>query len=559
MHRLVPKLVSEMGEAYGELERAQPTIEAMFEQEEERFRRTLGRGTALLSDATEGLKDGDTLDGETAFKLYDTYGFPLDLTQDALRSRGIEVDVAGFDAAMEKQKEMARANWAGSGDAATDDVWHEVREKFGATDFIGHDTLNVDAFIQSLIVDGQLVEEASDTDVMFECKHTPFYAESGGQAGDKGTATFDNGAEIEITDVQKRAGDLHIHIGTLKGSVAVGDKAHLMVDADNRRRTRRNHSATHIMHEALRRVLGPHVSQKGQMVDGERIRFDISHGAAITKDELSRVEDEVNEIVLQNAKSRTRLMSPDAAIEAGAMALFGEKYGDEVRVLSLGKALDDEDSEYSVELCGGTHVKRTGDIGLFKILSEGAVAAGIRRLEAVTGEAARDYLEGQASLTRQLADSLKAKPEDVPARVKSLMDERKQLEKELADVRRKLAMGGGSGGGASAETIGDVKFIGRVLEGVSGKDLRAMMNEQLQSLGSGIVALVATHEGKAAVGVAVSQDLTESYSAVPLVNAGAEKIGGRGGGKPEMAQAGGGYVAGAQDALAAIKAAIEAI
>ena len=555
MHRLVPTLISEMGDAYSELGRAKASIEATFEQEEERFRRTLGRGTALLEEATAKLGEGDTLDGETAFKLYDTYGFPLDLTQDALKSKGITVDTDGFDTAMTRQKEDSRAAGFKSGDAGTDDIWLAARETNGDTEFTGYETLDLDASVHTLVVGGEVVESTSDTDVMFVTSQTPFYAESGGQAGDKGTATFTNGV-VTISDVLKKAGDLHVHIGKLKGSIATGETAKLSVDPDNRKRTMANHSATHIMHEALRRVLGEHVTQKGQMVDGERIRFDISHGAAITREELAKVEDQVNQVILQNTEANTKLMNPEAAMEAGAMALFGEKYGDEVRVLSLGDPIGEDPKAYSVELCGGTHVDRTGDIALFKIVSEGAVAAGIRRVEGVTGEAARQYLETQAGYTRAAADKLKAKPEDVPARIEALMAERKKLEKELSEAKKALALGGSGGGAAKAEEINGVKFVGGVLDGVSGKDLRAMLNDQLSSIGSGIVGFVAKDGGKVAVAVAVTDDLIGTYNAATLVNAGAEKVGGRGGGKPGMAQAGGNNVAGADDALAAIKAAI---
>lgn len=555
MHRLVPALITEMGDAYSELGRAQASIEATFEQEEERFRRTLGRGTALLEEATAKLGEGDTLDGETAFKLYDTYGFPLDLTQDALRAKGIDVDTKGFDVAMAQQKEDSRAAGFKSGDAGTDDIWLAARETNGPTKFTGYEELELEAAAHTLVVDGALADSASDTDIMFVTRQTPFYAESGGQAGDKGTATFPNGV-VTITDVLKKAGDLHVHIGKLKGAMKKGETAKLCVDADDRKRTMANHSATHIMHEALRRVLGEHVTQKGQMVDGERIRFDISHGAAITRDELAKVEDQVNHVILQNSEASTKLMNPEAAMEAGAMALFGEKYGDEVRVLSLGDPIDDDPKAYSVELCGGTHVDRTGDIALFKIVSEGAVAAGIRRVEAVTGEAARQYLETQAGYTRAAADKLKAKPEDVPARIEALMADRKKLEKELSEAKKALALGGSGGGAAKAEEINGVKFIGGVLDGVSGKDLRAMLNDQLSAIGSGIVGFVAKDGEKVAVAVAVTDDLTGTYNAATLVNAGAEKVGGRGGGKPGMAQAGGTNVAGADDALAAIKAAI---
>lgn len=557
MHRLVPTLVAQMGEAYSELGRAQASIEATFEQEEERFRRTLGRGMGLLDEATSGLGEGDELPGETAFKLYDTYGFPLDLTQDALRGRGIGVDVGGFDEAMKEQREKSQADGGKFAGGGTDDVFKALREsQGGATGFTGYEHLSENHPIAALIQDGQTVQTASAGPVMFLTNETPFYAESGGQAGDRGVAQFENGARIEITDVQKKAGDLHVHVGTLSGTVSVGDTALISVNPDWREKTKRNHSATHIMHEALRRVLGDHVTQKGQMVDAERIRFDISHGGAITREELAKVEDEVNAVIQQNVPAKTELMNPDAAIEAGAMALFGEKYGDEVRVLSLGDPLDGGEKAYSVELCGGTHVERTGDIALFKIISEGAVAAGIRRVEAVTGEAARQYLEEQAGFARAAADTLKAKPEDVTARIETLQAERKQLEKDLAEARKQLALGGGGGAASGPEEIGGVQFIGRVLGGISGKELRPMLNEQIDQLGSGIVAFVATEGGKVAVAVAVSDDLVGDYNASVLVNAGAAEVGGRGGGKPGMAQAGGSQPEKADKALAAIKSAL---
>ena len=553
MHRLVPTLVEEMGAAYSELGRAQASIEATFEQEEERFRRTLGRGMGLLETATTGMGEGDELDGRTAFSLYDTYGFPLDLTQDALRGKGIGVDVAGFETAMEEQRAKSQADGGKFADAGVDDVFKGLREETGATAFTGYDRLSETHPIVALLQDNTRVETAQPGPVMFLTRETPFYAESGGQAGDHGVAQFDNGARIEITDVQKKAGDLHVHIGTLTGEISVGDSALISVDPDIRERTKRNHSATHIMHEALRRVLGDHVTQKGQMVDGERIRFDISHGGAITREELAKVEDEVNAIIQQNAPSSTKLMAPEAAIEAGAMALFGEKYGDEVRVLALGRDADGKD--YSVELCGGTHVGNTGEIGLFKIVSEGAVAAGIRRVEAVTGEAARQYLEGRAGVAQAAADVLKSKPEDVRARIEALLAERKQLEKDLAETRKQLALGGG-GAAAGPEEVGGVQFVGRVLDGISGKELRPMLNEQIAQLGSGVVAFIAVDGPKVAVAVAVSDDLVGQLNASTLVNAGAEKVGGRGGGKPGMAQAGGSQPENADEALAAIKAAL---
>ena len=556
MHRLVPSLIAEMDEAYPELERGRAMLEATFLQEEESFRRTLGRGTSLLDEAVKDLKTGDVLDGQTAFKLYDTYGFPLDLTQDAVRARGLTVDVDGFNVAMEKQKEMARANWSGSGDAGTDAIWKSLRDTHGATEFTGYTELTLSGSVAALVQGGEVVETATSGDVMLLSTATPFYAESGGQAGDKGEIRFSSGAVMTVTDVQKRAGDLHVHIGTLNGEAPASDSIELSVDASNRERTKHNHSATHIMHEALRRVLGDHVTQKGQMVDGERIRFDISHGGAITREELAQVEDEVNAVIQQNQPASTELMNPEAAIAAGAMALFGEKYGDEVRVLSLGDPLDDSPKAYSVELCGGTHVERTGDIALFKIVSEGAVAAGIRRVEAVTGEAARAYLETQAGYARSAADTMKAKREDSKTRIEALMGDRKRLEKELSEAKKQLAMGSGGGGAASAEEINGVQFMGRVLDGVSGKELRSLLNEQLSAIGSGIVAFVTKDGGKVAVAVAVSDDLTGQYSAVTLVNAGAEKVGGRGGGKPGMAQAGGSQPENADAALEAIKAAV---
>ena len=555
MHRLVPTLIKEMGGAYDELNRAKASITATFEQEEERFRRTLGRGTALLEDATKDLKRGQKLDGETAFKLYDTYGFPIDLTQDALRAKNIDVDLEGFEAAMERQKAQSREGGFASGDQATDNVWNEAKEAAGDSVFTGYDILTSEQDVKIIVQDGVIVDKAASGPIMFLTAETPFYAESGGQAGDKGLAVFANGGSISITDVQKKAGDLHVHIGTLTGDIAVGDRATISVDPRNRETTKHNHSAAHLLHEALRRVLGDHVAQKGQMVDGERIRFDISHGAAITRDELAKVEDEVNAIIQQNSPAETQLMSPDAAMKAGALALFGEKYGDEVRVLSLGDDPKGGEKAYSVELCGGTHVERTGDISLFKIVNEEAVAAGIRRVEAVTGEFARRYLEEQAGLARIAADTLKTRPEDVPARLEGLMADRKRLEKELAEAKKQLALGGG-GGAASAEEINGVQVMARVLEGVSGKELRPMMNEQLDQLGSGIIAFVAKDSGKVAVAVAVSEDLQGQYSAADLVNVGAPLVGGRGGGKAGMAQAGGSNPEGAEDALAAIKAAI---
>ena len=558
MHRLVPALVSEMGDAFGELKRAQENIETTMLEEEERFRKTLGRGTALLDSATENLEDGDTLPGAVAFKLYDTYGFPLDLTQDALRSKGIDVDTDGYDAAMKIQKDTARAHWSGSGDAGSDAIWLELKEKHGGSIFKGYESLVGESEVLAIVIDGQGASRAAESGdtAFFITKETPFYAESGGQAGDKGIAKFGSTGVVTILNVTKKAGDLHVHYGQVGGeTLKVGDKIKLKVDESNRHTTMSNHSATHLVHEALRRVLGTHVTQKGQMVNGKSIRFDFSHGKGVTVEEIAEVEKQVNLVVLENSEASTKLMAPDAAIEAGAMALFGEKYGDEVRVLSLGNVPDGEDHAYSVELCGGTHVTRTGDIGLFKITSEAAVASGIRRIEAVTGEAARAYLETQAGFAKSAAEALKIKISDVPTRIVSLTKEKKELEKEVSKLKKQLALGG-SGGTAEAEEIGGVKFMGRVLQGVSGKDLRTMIEEQKQKLGSGIVAFIAVDAGKVAVAVGVTSDLTKDYNAATLVNLGAEKVGGRGGGRPDMAQAGGSKVEGADDALVAIRAGV---
>ena len=556
MHRLVPELINQMGEAFPELTRAKASIEATFEQEEVRFRKTLSRGASLLDEATADLSEGDALPGAVAFKLYDTYGFPLDLTQDAVRAKGLSVDTAGFDAAMTAQKDMAKAAGFKSGDAGSDAIWLEIREASGPTQFTGYACNTGEGALVAIVQDGAIVTQAQGGTVNVVFDHTPFYAESGGQAGDIGTVRFTGGAVLTVTDVSKKAGDVHVLIGTLTGVIETGETAQHSVDPVNRKSTRSNHSAAHLLHEALRNVLGEHVAQKGQMVDGERIRFDISHGGVVTREEIAAVEAQVNAVIRQNAPARTDLMSPEQAMEAGATALVGEKYGDEVRVLSLGEPVEGASKPFSIELCGGTHVERTGDIALFKVVSESAVAAGIRRIEAVTGEAARQYLEEHAGYARSVADYLKIKPEAITQRVTTLTAEKRQLEKDLSEAKKQIALGGAGGGASGPETINGVSFMGRVLDGVSGKDLRAMLNEQGSAIGSGIVAFVAKDDGKVAVGVVVTDDLQGQYSAVDLVNAGAEKVGGRGGGKPGMAQAGGNNVAGADEALAAIKAAI---
>ena len=554
MHRLVPTLVGEMSGAYPELKRAQATIVETLRQEEERFRTTLGRGMGLLDEATEGLAAGAVLSGDVAFKLYDTYGFPLDLTQDAVRARGLTVDTDGFDAAMEKQREMARANWSGSGQQASATAWFPIRERVGATTFTGYDAVDAAGALAALLVDGvEASSAAAGQTVQAVFDVTPFYAESGGQAGDTGVVEWDGGS-ARVLDTQKQAGDLVVHtLEILAGSLKIGDRAALHVDPERRLTTRSNHSAAHLVHAALHHVLGAHVAQKGQMVDGERMRFDFSHGGPLTADELERIEAEVNAVIRQNLPAETKLMKPQEAIEAGAVALFGEKYGEEVRVLTLGRSLTDEDKAYSVELCGGTHVGRTGDIALFKIVSESGIAAGIRRIEALTGEAARRFLLDQAGVAKDLADRFKVPVAEVAARVEALDAQRRTLEKQLAEAKKALALGGGGAAQAGPEQIGDVAFIGRVMDGVGGKDLRGLIEEFRKQ--AGVVALVGTSEGKAAVAVAVAPDLTGRFSAAELAKAAVIAMGGQGaGGKPDFAQGGAPDDSKAAEGVAAVKA-----
>jgi alanyl-tRNA synthetase len=554
MHRLVPTLVGEMGGAYPELKRAQATIVETLRQEEERFRTTLGRGMGLLDEATEGLAAGAVLSGDVAFKLYDTYGFPLDLTQDAVRAKGLTVDTDGFDAAMEKQREMARANWSGSGQQASATAWFPIRERVGATDFTGYDSVDATGALVALLVDGAEATSASagqTVQAVFDV--TPFYAESGGQAGDTGVVEWEGGS-ARVLDTQKQAGDLVVHtLEILAGSLKVGDRAALHVDPDKRLTTRSNHSAAHLVHAALHHVLGAHVAQKGQMVDGERMRFDFSHGGPLTGDELERIEAEVNAVIRQNMPAETKLMKPQDAIEAGAVALFGEKYGEEVRVLTLGRSLTEEDKAYSVELCGGTHVGRTGDIALFKIVSESGIAAGIRRIEALTGEAARRFLLDQAGVAREMADRFKVPVAEVAARVEALDAQRRTLEKQLAEAKKQLALGGGGAAQAGPEDIGGVAFIGRVMDGVGGKDLRGLIEEFRKQ--AGVVALVGTSDGKAAVAVAVAPELVGRFSAAELAKAAVIAMGGQGaGGKPDFAQGGAPDDSKAAEGVAAVKA-----
>ncbi|MBX3485456.1 alanine--tRNA ligase [Phenylobacterium sp.] len=559
MHRLAPTLVNEMGQAYPELKRAEDAIVDTLRQEEERFRVTLGRGLALLDEATAGLNDGDVLSGETAFRLYDTYGFPLDLTQDAVRAKGLTVNLEEYEAAMARQREMARGAWKGSGQVAAAAEWFAIRDRLGPTVFTGYDDTEGTGELLTLVEDGREVDGAmtgARVQALFD--RTPFYAESGGQAGDKGEVAW-AGGRARVTDVQKQAGDLHVHdLEILEGSLAVGARVELSVDAANRATTRTNHSGAHLLHAALRNVLGRHVTQKGQMVDGERLRFDFSHGAPLTAEEIDRIEAEVNAVIRQNLAAETRQMKPAEAIEAGAMALFGEKYGDSVRVLTLGQALGG-DGAYSVELCGGTHVARTGDIAIFKIVTEQGIAAGVRRIEALTGEAARRYLLDQAAVSKALAEQFKVPVAEVGARVEALQASARKLEKELADAKRQLAMGGGGGGGAAAgpEEIGGVQVLARIMEGVGGKDLRPIAEAFKKQLPDGVIALIGTADGKAAATVAVTGSAQARFNAADLAKAAVLAMGGQGaGGRPDFAQGGAPDAGKAAAGLDAVKAAL---
>ncbi|WP_334655099.1 alanine--tRNA ligase [Sphingomonas panaciterrae] len=559
MHRLVPALVAEMGAAYPELVRAQPLIEATLSQEETRFRQTLDKGLKLLDEATAGMKPGDVLPGETAFKLYDTFGFPYDLTEDALRAQSFGVDRAGFDAAMAEQKRAARAAWKGSGAKASDELWFDLAEEVGATEFTGYSSDVGEGVVLALVKDGARVEKAAAGDqVDVIVNQTPFYAESGGQVGDAGTISSDAGLAAEVTDTSKQLGKLWVHHATLgAGEIKVGDTVKLAIDVARRAAIRANHSATHLLHEALRQRLGTHVAQKGSLVAPDRLRFDVSHSSAMSAEELADAEAAVNAKIRQNTPVTTRLMTPDDAIAMGAMALFGEKYGDEVRVVSMGS--DDGGKTYSVELCGGTHVSALGDIGLFKVIGEGAVSSGVRRVEALTGEAARAYLSSRDEKLREAASALRTTPDEVPGRVASLLEEKRRLERELAEAKKALAMGGGSGAApAGPETVGGVAFVGQVLNGFEAKGLRGAVDDAKKRIESGVAALVAVNDGRATVAVGVTDDLVATYNAVDLVKRAVAAVGGQGGGgRPDMAQGGGPDGDKADDALAAVRNALE--
>ncbi len=562
LYRLLPTLVREMGQAYPELIRGQALIGETLKLEEIRFRKTLARGLNLLDEAAGSLKSGDTLPGDVAFKLYDTYGFPLDLTQDALKAQKIGVDVGRFNKLMEEQKANARKAWAGSGEAATDKVWFDVLDKAGATEFLGYETETAEGEIVALIKGGKPVKQLKKGEEgAVIVNQTPFYGESGGQVGDQGVIMGPKGAHFNVTDTQKKLGKIFTHTGVVqKGPLKLGDVVELHVDPARRTATRANHSATHLLHEALRETLGTHVTQKGSLVDPEKLRFDFSHPKPLSKEELAKVEELANAVILQDSPVVTRLMAVDDAIAAGAMALFGEKYGEEVRVVTMGEASHDDKGAraFSVELCGGTHVRATGEIGLVKVVQEAAVAAGVRRIEALTGSAARTHLAAQDTALRQAADILRVQPTEVPARVANLIEERKRLERELAEAKKKLALGAGGNGRAAADdafrTVGAVTMFARTVHGIQPKDLRGLVDDGKRQIKSGVVAIVGvTEEGKAGIVVGVTDDLTARYNAVDLVKAGAAALGGQGGGgRPDMAQAGGPDGASAEAALNAI-------
>src|SRR5438067_9873764 len=575
MWRLVPALVQQMGAAFPELLRAQPLITETLRLEATNFTQTLERGLRLLDEQSGDygcepgpglLPDRKTLAGDVAFALYDTYGFPLDLTQDILRGHNMSVDTAGFDREMTEARARSRASWAGSGEAATEATWFALRDELGATEFLGYDTETAEGVVLAILNGEERVAEAKAGDeVGLIVNQTPFYGESGGQVGDTGAIFAPNGGELAVKDTVRKAGDLVVHLGTVThGTLKVGDAVELRVDGERRRRLRANHSVTHLLHQALRHRLGEHVTQKGSLVAPDRLRFDFSHPRPLTPEDIAAIEAEVNTQIRANAGVRTRLLSPEHAVAEGALALFGEKYGEEVRVVAMGSGTGAESGEapaYSVELCGGTHVRRTGDIGLFKVVGESSVASGVRRIEALTGAAAEAFLANEEELLRQSAAVLRTSPSELPARLSRLMDDNRRLERELAEARRALAVGGqaASSRGGDRETapngkrIGTIAFDGRVVDDVPGRDLRSLADDLKRRIGSGIVTVVSRAEGKAAIVVGVTHDLTDRFDAVELVRVGAAALGGKGGGgRPGMAQAGRPAAEQAEAALAAV-------
>ncbi len=563
IHKLMPVLAQEMGQAYPELVQGEAMICETIRLEEERFLKTLARGLQILNEETSGMSKGDVLEGKSAFRLYDTYGFPLDLTEDALRGRQIKVDHEGFARAMEEQKALARASWTGTGASATDEVWFAIGNRAGATEFLGYETEFAEGEIVALVKDGQSVDRLQEGESGFAVfNQTPFYAEAGGQVADTGLLRSEQ-AGARVLDVTKQVGDVFAHrIEVTKGFLDVGLAMQLVVDSERRKAIRANHSATHLLHEALRQVLGSHVVQKGSLVSPDRLRFDFSHTKAVSASEIAKIEDLANQMIIQNGAVKTQLMGVDEAREAGAMALFGEKYSDEVRVVSMGTMPGGQSTDqiYSMELCGGTHVRRTGDIGLVSVVQESSVASGVRRIEALTGAEARAYLGAQSEQLKAVAAALKSTPKDAVERVQALLEERKNLERHLADARQKLALGSGGGEAKSVtERIAGVAFSGRVVKDLQPRDLRRLVDQSKKQIGSGVIAIVGTTEdGKAALAVGVTSDLTDKLSAVDLVRAGSAALGGKGGGgRVDMAQAGGPDGSKADVALDAIRAALQ--
>jgi alanyl-tRNA synthetase len=557
--RLVPALVQQMGAAFPELLRAQPLIAETLRLEETNFKQTLDRGLRLLEEETARLGPADPLPGEIAFRLYDTYGFPLDLTEDVLRGQGRRVAIEGFEKAMARQREEARKSWVGSGEAATEAVWLGLREEVGATEFLGYETETAEGVVLAIMRGNERVTEAAlGDDVAVIVNQTPFYGESGGQAGDTGVIFSASGTELAVRDTIKKAGDVHVHLASVtRGGLKVGDAVELRVDGLRRRQLRANHSVTHLLHEALRRRLGKHVTQKGSLVAPDRLRFDFSHPRALSDEDILAIEAEVNERIRLNSAVRTRLLTPDRAVAEGALALFGEKYGDEVRVVAMGGASGD-DKPFSVEFCGGTHVRRTGDIGLFKIVGETAIASGVRRIEALTGAAAEAFVAEEEGFLHEAAAVLRTSPAELPTRLANIVEERRRLERELADARRALANAGPRRQSAD-KRVGDIAFDARIVDGVPGRELKSLADDLKRQIGSGVVAIVSRADGKAAIVVGVTPDLTGSFDAVELVRRGAEALGGKGGGgRADMAQAGGPEPARAEEALAAVERALTA-
>ncbi len=555
-YKLIPALIEQMGQAYPELMRAESLLTQTLKSEEEKFRETLGNGLKILETEMKSVKVGAALGGEVAFKLYDTYGFPLDLTQDILRAKNMKVDVDGFNVAMEKQREQARSNWAGSGEQATSAIWLDIAKK-GSTEFLGYSTLKSRAEIVSIVAsDNEVPSVKAGAQAVMMTNQTPFYGESGGQAGDKGIIYSDK-FKFEV-DYTRKFGGLHAHFGkVVSGEAVVGQDAYLEVDETRRAALRRAHSATHILHAALRRILGDHISQKGSLVEEDYLRFDFSHQKSVTKEELQQIEREINSIILQNAETSTRVMPVEQALESGAVALFGEKYGDEVRVLAMG--LGDNHGSYSIEFCGGTHVNRTGDIGLMKMVKESAVASGVRRIEAVTGNKAVEYVQGREGIINLLQDRLKTSPEDFDSRISALMGEKKTLENQISELKKKIALGGGgaasnSGGEGAVQNINGVNFIGQKLAGLEAKDLRGLIDEYKKKYENAVIVLIADNEGKAAVAAGVSESLTAKYSAVEMVKTVVEALGGKGGGgRADFAQGGAADAANSNNALEQVK------